>query len=82
MNDNLFSTVIGWVGTAISGATNFFQAFFTGKFALFFISMFVVYLVGRSLLLPIIGGRGIRGSDKARSRDVSDPTNWDSGIKF
>lgn len=67
MTDSLFSTVLSWIATAVNGAVNFFTSFFTGKFLTFFLAMFIVYLVGRSLLIPIIGGRKItRGSDRAR----------------
>lgn len=68
MTDSLFASVLSWVTTSINAAVSWFSIFFVGKFLALFLCMFVIYLVGRSLFIPIIGGRAIprAGSDRAR----------------
>lgn len=65
MTGSLFTSVMGWITTSISSAITFFTTFFVGQFLSLFLAMFIVYLVGRSLLIPIIGGQATAGSDKA-----------------
>lgn len=66
----MFTTVLSWLGQSISFCYNIFVSFVSDSLLSLFFSMFMVLLVYRLIIKPIIGGS--LGSDKVRKRGKSE----------